>query len=180
MSESQIIHYVDQGEFYSVYGISTLICVIMLLWFFVRTNMENSRCERDGFVGVVCKKCKSKCQGKCHCGCHYCAMYEAKLNGLLSVNSRREGMYFEEESVRSHFSELTAPDPQPIQMTEGEIKPYNLKKATYGDVPLAFYDRSDAYYAPEWYDGNKAMYVPNMRTIFQKVNTPIESSFWQD
>jgi hypothetical protein len=37
-----VIHYVDVGEFYSIYGITTMIVVIMLVWYFVRSNMELS------------------------------------------------------------------------------------------------------------------------------------------
>jgi hypothetical protein len=33
------IKYVDYSEYYMVYGIVSLVCVMLLLWYFVRTNM---------------------------------------------------------------------------------------------------------------------------------------------
>ena len=53
---STIIHYVDTGSFYSVYGISTLVILILLMWYFVRTNLEtnNMKCSgrREGLGGI--------------------------------------------------------------------------------------------------------------------------------
>lgn len=42
--QNGVIHYVDAGEFYSIYGISTMIVVIALLWYFVRSNLSTQRC----------------------------------------------------------------------------------------------------------------------------------------
>lgn len=38
--QAGVIHYIDAGDFYSVYGISTLIVVLALLWYFVRSNLD--------------------------------------------------------------------------------------------------------------------------------------------
>jgi hypothetical protein len=38
------IHYIDSSEYYNVYGVSTLIIILLLLWYFIRTNLE----ENDG------------------------------------------------------------------------------------------------------------------------------------
>lgn len=66
-----IIHYMDAGEYYSIYGISTLIVVLALLWYFVRSNLsvrhrcveglnnpdgdENGDFDELGLSGVVTK-----------------------------------------------------------------------------------------------------------------------------
>ena len=34
-----VIHYLDAGSYYSVYGITTMIVLIALLWYFVRSNL---------------------------------------------------------------------------------------------------------------------------------------------
>jgi hypothetical protein len=36
------IKYVDYSEYYMVYGVVSLICVMLLLWYFVRTNAFNT------------------------------------------------------------------------------------------------------------------------------------------
>ncbi len=51
------IHYIDSSEYYNVYGISTLIVVLLLLWYFIRTNLEEPdvSCElyrREGLNGI--------------------------------------------------------------------------------------------------------------------------------
>ena len=231
MNQPVMVHVINAGRIYSTYGVITLICLIMLLWFFVRTNLES--CE--GFKDFSCKKCKKKCLGKCNCPCLYCVTENGKRKILLqrsgmcgcggtsgmcglcgksgmcggggtsgmcgtcdkcnrpcSARSRCgcpgcrfanvEGMFpFETPEVRSYFPELIEPEPNPIQITpKDQPKPYKLTKGTYGDVPIEFYDLADEYYRPEWYDLSNTMYVPNMRTTFRKVNTPIESSFWAD
>jgi hypothetical protein len=202
------VHYVDSSNFYSVYGIVTLICVILLMWFFVRTTMDNTDC----MGGMKCSKCKKKCNGTCRCGCHYCGLYMHGKQHLLRHDNRdpvvnvcskcgkqcygkcnckcphcimhkREGMFpFEDASVRAYFPEFSEFKPTPVIKTPpDENKPSNVKYATYGDVPIVFYELpSDAYHAPDWYDGNKALYVPNMRTSFKKVNTPVERLFWNE
>lgn len=38
------INYVDLGDYYSIYGVVSIIVVLLLLWFFVRTNLESNRC----------------------------------------------------------------------------------------------------------------------------------------
>jgi hypothetical protein len=41
-----IIHYIDLGEYYSIYGIVTLIIVLLLLWYFVRSSlMQDTHCH---------------------------------------------------------------------------------------------------------------------------------------
>jgi len=44
-----LIHYVDEGELYSIYGVTTLIVVLMLIWYFIRTNIE---CKIEGLGGI--------------------------------------------------------------------------------------------------------------------------------
>ncbi len=43
-----VIHYVDEGEFYGVYGVTTLIVVILLLWYFTRTNITPKSRHHEG------------------------------------------------------------------------------------------------------------------------------------
>ena len=38
------INYVDLGDYYSIYGVVSIIVVLLLLWFFVRTNLDSNRC----------------------------------------------------------------------------------------------------------------------------------------
>ncbi len=212
MSEINTIRVIDMGDFYSVYGVVSLIFIIMLLWFFVRTNIDNAcklcgkhsesmacpldvynrkspttiltACDKCGTIGCKCRKRKcSICKlTKCTCGSSIDNSI-SKLESSLSDTRKStvEGMFpFETEAVRVQFPELNTPEPQPITLVDSPIKPYNLKKASYGDVPIAFYNISDAAYGQEWYDGNRAIYVPNMRSLYQQTNTPIESMFWDE
>jgi len=43
----QPIHYIDAGDFYSIYGITTLIIIILLLWYFVRSHMYVNKCKNS-------------------------------------------------------------------------------------------------------------------------------------
>ncbi len=137
MSESPTtIHYVDAGHFYSIYGISTMIVIILLMWYFIRTNLE-AKCKnhaREGLGGIP--------------------IADPDLMNLMPL-----------------------PDYEPIQISEGETKPYKHRGGLYGDVPLYIYDVKDVAYKPEW-DHNTGIYIPNMRTIYRQTYTPIEASFW--
>ncbi len=46
-----IIHNIDTSNYYSIYGVTTLIVFIMLLWFFIRTNIshKNNSCRENMF-----------------------------------------------------------------------------------------------------------------------------------
>jgi hypothetical protein len=214
MSEINTIRVIDMGDFYSVYGVVSLIFIIMLVWFFVRTNIDDTCkicgkhsesmmcpldkrpitiltvCDKCGSLGCTCKprKCRVCGLAKCTCGkeAYSSSLTDNSISKLETSlpdtpKSTVEGMFpFETEAVRAQFPELNTPEPQPVTLVESPIKPYNLKKASYGDVPIAFYNMSDAAYGQEWYDGNKALYVPNMRSLYQQTNTPIESMFWDD
>lgn len=133
------IRYVDSGSFYSVYGISSMIVVILLMWYFIRSNLE--------------------------CGC-------TGKEGL-------GGIPIEDPDIMKLMPEFNGTfEYEPIQITpDGEPKPYTHFSGTYGDVPLNIYDIKDIAYKPEW-DHNKAIYIPNMRTIFRQTYTPIEATFW--
>jgi len=54
MSEISM-HYVDVGEFYSIYGVTSLIIVLLLLWYFIRSQMDGhnlSSCNADTREGL--------------------------------------------------------------------------------------------------------------------------------
>lgn len=52
---SNVIHYVDAGEIYSVYGIASMIVIILLIWYFVRSNLvhEQRECHLEGLNGGI-------------------------------------------------------------------------------------------------------------------------------
>jgi hypothetical protein len=131
------IHYVDAGSFYSVYGISTMIVLLLLMWYFIRTNLEHSHGRRS---------------------MHNC--YVEGLGGIPIENPDIMKM-------------MPLPDYEPIQLSEGEVKPYKHWGGMYGDVPLYIYDVKDLMYKPEW-DHTKAIYVPNMRTVFKQNISNVE------
>jgi hypothetical protein len=159
---AQIIHYVDLGEFYSVYGIATMIVFIMLLWFFVRSNIEEQPKIRYRYYEPMIN-----------------SYSVGQLTELSQTNKsdkflRREGMFpIEDSFVLDHFPEFNEELPKPPQQN------YNLKKGTYGGVPVYVYDLKDADSAADWADTNTNIYVPNMRTAFRSVSTPIQASYWK-
>jgi hypothetical protein len=69
--QTAVIHYIDAGEYYTIYGVTTMIVVIALLWYFVRSNLtmkhrcveglnnpdgdENGDFDELGLSGVVNK-----------------------------------------------------------------------------------------------------------------------------
>lgn len=146
-----------------MYGALSIVIVLLLIWYFIRTNLE---------ADDVCTNCGKKCRGHCRikhgCMCKPC-------------NSLIEGMFpLEDPAVLAHLPEMKEPTPAPIRMTpEGEEPSYTLQTGIYGDVPLSFFEEKDIPYGPEWPSKDVYMYVPNMRTTFQKVNTPVESMFWE-
>lgn len=150
MSETNTtIHYIDEGSFYSVYGISTLIVVLLLLWYFIRTHLSED---------YYSEKCNIK----------------STTEGLESFPIEDPDIlaFMPEFMPNSPYNYR----PIPI-LPKGEPKPYKFITGMYGGVPLNIYDVKDVAYKPEW-DHRQAMYIPNMRTIFRQTYTPIEASFW--
>jgi len=143
------IHYIDSSEYYNVYGVSTLIIVLLLLWYFIRTNLEEN--DPD------------------------CDSYEHKHRHRDGFG----GIPIEDPAILATMPEFQPDfDAIPVQISDpNSPPPYNFWSGTYGDVPLNLYDVKDVAYKPEW-DHRKAMYVPNMRTIFRNTYTPIEASYW--
>ncbi len=157
MSESPtVIHYVDAGHFYSVYGISTMIVVILLMWYFIRTNLES--------------KCNVNHTHPNHTHPNHAHPNHAHPNHREGLG----GIPIEDPDI---MNLMPLPEYAPIQISEGEHKPYKHWGGLYGDVPLYIYDVKDVAYKPEW-DHNTGIYVPNMRTIYRQTYTPIEASFW--
>ena len=146
-----IIHYIDSSEYYNVYGTSTLIIILLLLWYFIRTNLEEGEEDKD------CDRYRS---------------HNHQREGL-------GGIPIEDSDILALMPEFQPDfDPIPMHLTApDEPKPYKFWSGTYGDVPLNLYDVKDVAYKPEW-DHRTAMYIPNMRTVFRNTYTPIEASFW--
>ncbi len=171
MSETtNTIHYVDLGNFYSVYGISTLIIVLLLIWYFIRSNLSadynSNYCEPKALWERKNAEDKQK----------------IKLPGGVKGVEGLEGFPIEDPDILAfmpEFSENSPYDYQPISITQdGQEKPYKFISGMYGDVPLNIYDTKDLAYKPEW-DHRTAMYVPNMRTVFRQTYTPVESVLWE-
>lgn len=156
-----IIHYVDAGEFFSVYGIATLIVLLLLLWYFVRTTIEEPVCD-------VCRRCHRKCMGNCpgknRCRCNYCAK---AIEGMVTI---------EDQAILDYFPEFHWPEPTATEIV-GEPKPYKLTHGTYGDVPVKLFDVTDRFYESEWIDPG-AIILPNQRTSWQLSHLPIEAITW--
>lgn len=74
------INYIDFGNYYMVYGIVTLIIVLLLLWFFVRSNMEQytNRCKKCyKKISSSVEYCKT-CVNKIKCYSNRCSICHAK------------------------------------------------------------------------------------------------------
>lgn len=136
--QNSVIHYIDAGEYYSIYGISTLIIVLALLWYFVRSNL------------MICEKCHNRKQQHTH-------------EGLNNPYGDENGNFDE-----LGLSGVVTKYPPRIQLTEKGKKPnYNIQVGSYGDVPVVFYSDQDNLYAGEWRVPNR-VYVKNTRTTFME------------
>ena len=154
---NNVIHYVDAGNFYSIYGIATLVIVLLLLWYFIRSHISQDYYSET------------------------CTLDKAKQVAEPKESTSREGITMEDPNILAYMPEFQKDSPydyNPIQITpEDEPKPYKFTTGSYGGVQFNIYDTNDVIYKPEW-DHNKAAYIPNMRTVFKQTYTPIEASFW--
>jgi hypothetical protein len=141
-------HIINLGEFYSIYGVVTLIIVLMLLWYFVKTNIfYNNYDELDN-------------------------MSDEELDGLEGLDNPdgdADGLFDELE-----FSgEITRSSPLRLS----DKKPYHVQYGTYGDVPVVLFGDDDLLYSREWGMDN-AIYVPNTRRMVKNNIIPREQMFW--
>ncbi len=94
-----IIHYIDADNYYMIYGIATLIIVLLLLWFFIRTNLEydNKRCSKcyKKINGSSCNNCSHKIQGS---KCNLCSMPKQFCNCAEEVSASRKPIRTSEQS----------------------------------------------------------------------------------
>lgn len=139
------IHYLDIGEYYSIYGALTLIVVILLLWYFIRTNLTSGECKHSHHKEGLNNP-------------------DGDLNGDFQVLG---------------LSGVTTPIPATKLTPDGEEPAYHLDSGTYGDIPVVFFKDSDLIYSREWGMGNY-LYLPNTRTMFENVNTPIQKAYWDN
>lgn len=160
-----LVHYLDLGEYFSIYGIVTLIVLLLLLWYFVRTNLEDNR---------KCRRCHRR-----RCRCNLDGFKKSYVDVDVSMPGR-EGMFnFEDSAVLATLPEFNQPEPEPIKMTpDGEEPEYRLQKGMYGDVPMHVWDIADRKYGPEWYNGNTTMYQPNWRTSFRLSENQQDTYMW--
>lgn len=94
--------------------------------------------------------------------------------------TKREGMFpIEDPAVLAFTPEFDGTNEYaPIPITaEGATPNYKLATGKYGDVPLSIYDLKDSMYKPEW-NHDKGIFVPNTKTHFRHVYTPVESMYW--
>ena len=173
----KIIHFIDADHYHTVYGISLLIIVLMLLWFFIKTNIsytEDKRCSGCGrkLINGKCKRCeKSRCKlcgispkELCNCNDENVTKTEKnnkKLSEIETIVKNENKMYdssknnagsipLEESAVLEKFPEFN---------NLNELLVGEKNRGLYGDVPVSIYDNTDD--SAEWND--KIIYIKNSR-----------------
>lgn len=186
------IHYIDFGNYYMVYGISTLIIVLLLLWYFVRSNLETNitRCKncykKINNDKLYCNSCVVSKKNSISNRCSLCKIKNIKKYDILSemeaklktedhtyVTNKEEMSNIENVKVTNELPELTMRN---IVSNNN----YKMRKGTYGGVEINIYDVKPYTYGPEEWTNEYSIYTPNTRTSFKNINTPKESLFWKD
>jgi hypothetical protein len=162
---ANVIHYVDMGDFYTVYGIATLIVILLLLWYFVRSNLEEEK--RPVYNNLDCMNNYTKSYSTGH------------LTETSQVDKKdddtSESMLLDD--ISENFPEFKCETSNAEMAIPKQKKIYQLKSGTYGDVPVNVYDIKDIVYANEWVNPNE-INIPNMRTSFRDVSSTIRAGYW--
>jgi hypothetical protein len=135
------ITFLEMSKFYTIYGITTILILLLLIWFFVRTTLET-------------KFDKKYCQ--------------VKLVKLLDLEDKKDSFVIDNgNNLGEYFPELNRKLIEPNIIYEDNNKPYKLTKGLYGDVPIQIYNVKDTIYATEWLDDENSISIQNDRTLFQ-------------
>lgn len=143
------INVVDMGNYYMIYGMVTMIVIMMLLWFFIRVNMTTPSCTHEGFL-LYEKEIENTTPEA-----------EDAIKKLLSGNADEQYLNFK------------------MTDREYKKEKHGLLKGMYGDVPVYLYDDGDIPYVKEWREMHHGIYIPNSKTYWVKANRPLEKDFWE-
>ena len=139
MDNNTVIHYVKPDEIYGIYGSITLIFLVLLIWYFVRSNLFIDD-EQYAISGRTKKGTKK---------------------------GTKEGMFpLESSSVLSQMPEWNVAAENVPRETIAKHTENNYC-GSYGDVPVCLYDVSNTVYKPTW-DHRSTMFLPNSRTLFKQ------------
>lgn len=188
------IQYVDMGEYYLIYGMVTVMVVMLLVWFFIKVNIsytsegldsnnaidlssvdiENTTSEADQAIDDLLN------------GTNVINMFDAEhmsTDALFGKDFEFSDAKYK-KNVNAKQRDYTG---APINNDEPIISPAEarkqakediLKKGLYGDIPVYLHDDKDQPYTKQWRTAAAGIYLPNSRTYWQATNTPSEAAFW--
>lgn len=148
-----LLQYIDYSKYYMVYGIVTLIIILLLLYAFVRNNIIYSTCDKPQHILPVCDK---------------------KIESL-SPNITNSSTPEKTTSTISTEEENKTQE----GYTDDGYYLGALPKGTYGDVVTYFNETSDNKNAPAWRTIHGGLYLHNSKTWWKDTNRPKEADYWE-
>lgn len=129
-----------------------LIVVLLLLWYFVKSNLGCCDAERNNAESGNSER--------------------GRVESGNAESGHSEGLNNPDGNEDGDFEELGLPGVvtkfPPAVKFDPSVK-YNLQYGTYGDVPVVFYDEDSLKYSEEWWLSKpNRIFVPNTRTLYRR------------
>jgi hypothetical protein len=168
MPEESTVRVLDLGNFYSIYGIVTILVLILLIWYFVRSNMEKPKSCKSCACPSVRATTNAPMPKRASIRV---SPTQVKSDVSATKNTQKEGFEgtagfpIEDPEILAYMPEFDGSmEIEKIQLSDpNKPAPYNLYMGLYGDVPLGIYDVKDSIYKAE-FDHSTGIYLPNSRT----------------
>lgn len=159
------IHVINEGAFYQLYGIVTLIITMLLLWYFIRSNISVSNCEgfntydavlQDGTVltrrSNLASVDETDYNDRANQDAKIRAIHALSSNDKLDGNFRLRGLVDNDitdvvnsEDSNTHREGLNNPSGVPYNDFEELALPFTTTKYPVGNVQLTDADKPKPY-----------------------------------
>jgi len=157
------IFYLDEGNYYQVYGVTTMIVVLLLLWYFVRDHMHVDHSERSDYRRTSRPRSKT-----------------LRRLSKLDPDFGLEGFDTEPTPAQPRPDQVLS-DRRGVEAFSAEVQAHeqNIERmpyGLYGDTPTYLY--SDAFGRGKIEQPPGSIAVQNSKMYWLKSNTAAERVAW--
>ena len=185
-----IIHYIDDSNYYMIYGVVTLIVVMLLVWYFIRSQLmsDNTYNTHNSYHTHHCEGMDvSSASNASNAPNDTVSNTDSAVDNNVSsdqaaasasTNPDAENTTPEADAAITILLSGRSDAPLDFQYTDKNYKGGPLLKGIYGDVPVYLSNDRDQPYTKNWRVAHAGVYLPNSKTYWQTNESPWQAAYW--